>query len=266
MTKPLILVSNDDGIHAPGIKALASAVEGLGEVVVIAPDRDQSAVSHKLSLHEPIRAKQVAPNRWAVGGTPTDCVYLGFHELLDRKPDLVLSGVNFGPNLGTDVHYSGTVAAAVEATLLGGSGIAVSCASKREPNFDHAAAFVRELAAWVLAQGGLPAGTTLNVNVPKGAPTQFQYTFLGHRPYDHSVDKRTDPRGNTYYWIGGNPQPHEDEPGTDSSAIRAGLIAVTPMMLDTTEYAAVADAPTLSGFESTSSIDPPDNYKLGTLY
>lgn len=267
-TEALILVSNDDGVHAVGIQRLAAALAPLGRVVVIAPDREQSAASHKLSLHQPIRVTEVRPGALAVDGTPTDCVYLGIHELLGARPDLVVSGINHGPNLGTDVHYSGTVAAAVEGTLMGVPSFAVSCVARREPNWDHAARFAAELAAWVLAEPGrLPKGVTLNVNVPGGAPPRYRWARLGHRLYDHSVERREDPRGRTYYWIGGNPSPHADEPGTDSQAVRDGFISVTPLGLDLTDFVAMPAAPGHLGSTELEATPPaPADFRLGSRF
>ena len=265
--RPFILLSNDDGIHSEGIGALAEALSAVGAVAVVAPDREQSAASHKLSLHTPLRAHQVREGWWAVTGTPADCVYLALLALLDRRPDLVVSGINSGPNLGTDVHYSGTVAAAMEGTLLGVPGIAVSAVSRSEPDYAHGAQFTRRLVERVLAQQGLPKGVTLNVNVPRGKPTRYQKTFLGHRLYDHGVHTRTDPRGRPYYWIGGNPVPHDDEPGSDSAAVRSGVISVTALGLDITDvrhHRAMDLA--LEGYDSVDAVGPSDSFRLGEAY
>jgi len=264
--RPLILVTNDDGLLEPGIEVLAEALVSLGDVYVIAPHENQSGVSHKLSLHDIVRVTRHSEKRIAVHGTPVDCVYLAVNALLPRAPDLIVSGINTGPNLGTDVHYSGTVGAAVEGTLFGISSIAVSCVSRKEANFEHAANFIAGLAGKVLADGGLPTGTTLNVNVPKGAPDTFQRTFLGHRPYKHSVEQRNDPRGGRYYWIGGDPLPfNNEEPGSDGDAVRQGRISVTPLMLDVTDYKLVRDVPlAVQDFEESPFIEPPEGHKLGT--
>ena len=164
--RPLVLVTNDDGVHAPGIAALAEAATALGEVVVIAPDRNQSGVSHAISLHRPLRALEVRRGWWSVDGTPADCVYLGAHQLLPRRPSLVLSGVNAGPNMSFDVHYSGTVGGAMEGTLLGVPGIAVSL-TDRDESYAWSARFAVELARQCLA-GAMPSNVALNVNVPGG--------------------------------------------------------------------------------------------------
>lgn len=258
---PLILVTNDDGIHAPGIQALAEALAAaeLGEVVVVAPDRDNSAVSHMITLHQPLRATEHRPGWWAIQGTPTDCVYLGAVELLPRWPALVVSGVNAGANLSLDVHYSGTVSAAIEGTILGIPSIAMSLIHPRRGSYEISARFAASLAASVLARGGLPLGLTLNVNVPEGEPDGYQLTFLGRRPYAHSVHKRVDPRGRTYYWIGGDPASAEDLPGSDCNAVAQGLISVTPLMVDMSDHRMLDDDVDLEldGWKEAPSPRPP---------
>jgi 5'-nucleotidase len=258
----LILITNDDGISAPGIQALRQAVEGLGEVAVVAPDRDQSAVSHMISLYHALRAHPVRPGWWAVEGTPTDCVYLGSFELLGKKPDLVLSGINAGPNLSFDVHYSGTVSAAIEGTLLGIPSIAFSLADVKHGDFDHAARFARGLAESVF-RDGLPPGVTLNVNVPAGKPTRHQPTFLGRRGYAHSVHRREDPRRRPYYWIGGPPTEPEVVPGSDCTAVAEGIISVTPLMVDMTEWRSLRAGSVrgaLNGFTEEPHLPPPPGF------
>jgi 5'-nucleotidase len=241
--RPLILVTNDDGVQARGIHALAEAMSDVGEVIVVAPDRNRSGVSHTISLVNPIRCKEVRPGWWQSEGTPTDCVYLGIVELFaTRKFTLIVSGINHGPNLSHDVHYSGTVGGAVEGTLFEISSIAVSLMDPQHGSFEHAARFTANLAKTVLAKGGLPVGTTLNVNVPNGAPEKHQMTYLGHRSYRHSVHKRIDPRGASYYWIGGMPDQPRDLPGSDCNAVEAGVISVTPLTIDMTHTRALAKA------------------------
>lgn len=232
--RPLILVTNDDGVHAEGIKALAKALRAVAEVAVFAPDRNRSGVSHAISLLRPLRVIELEPGWNQVDGTPADCVYLAVHDVLARRPDLVVSGVNAGPNLSFDVHYSGTVGGAMEGTLLGIPGIAVSLTSPRHGSFDLAARFTTQLASWVLTSG-MPPNTTLNVNVPGGTPTGWQQTFLGHRLFRHSVERREDPRGLPYYWIGGVPDEPRDIPGSDCNAVAEGWISVTPLSVDLTD-------------------------------
>ncbi len=237
-TRPLVLITNDDGVHEPGIKALAAAVEPFAEVVVIAPDRNCSGMSHKISLLHPLRGIEIKPGWWQVDGSPADCVYLGIHELLSRRPALVLSGVNAGPNLSFDVHYSGTVGAAMEGTLLGVPSIAASLTNPRSGSFEHAANFVAGLARRILKEG-LPNNTTLNVNVPGGRPERYQLTYVGHRLFRHSVHRRDDPRGAPYFWIGGELSEHEDMPGSDCNAVADGIISVTPLTVDLTNRRAL---------------------------
>jgi 5'-nucleotidase len=236
---PLILVSNDDGIHSEGIIALAEALGPLGEVVVAAPDRERSAVSHSLTLHRPLRVEELGPRRFAVDGTPTDCVNLAVNGILGRRPVLVVSGINKGANLGDDVTYSGTVSAAMEGTLLGVPSLAVSLIGRSAFRFDAAAAFAARLAAWVLERG-LPSDTLLNVNVPPmddGQPIRgFALTRMGRRRYGDAIVEKVDPRGKKYYWIGGEELQFADEEGTDFHAVSVGLISVTPIHLDLTNY------------------------------
>ena len=238
-TAPLILVSNDDGVHSEGIVALATALQGLGEVVVVAPDRERSAVSHSLTLHRPLRVEELGPSRYAVDGTPTDCVNLAVNGVLSRRPALVVSGINKGANLGDDVTYSGTVSAAMEGTLLGVPSLAISLVGRGAFRFEAAAAFAARLAAWVIEQG-LPPDTLLNVNVPgpkDGRPIGgFALTRMGRRRYGDAIVEKVDPRGKKYYWIGGEELEFVDEEGTDFHAVSAGLISVTPIHLDLTNY------------------------------
>ena len=264
---PLILITNDDGVRARGIEALArAAVEAqLGDVYVVAPDRDNSGISHALTLHEPLRVLDVRPGWMAVTGTPTDCVYLAAVEVLPRWPSLILSGVNAGANLSFDVHYSGTVSAAIEGTILGIPSVAVSLVHPRRGDFDLAARFGAELGRWVLDRGGLPPGVTLNVNVPEGQPTTWQRTFLGRRPYSHAVHVRHDPRGRPYYWIGGDPAAHDDLPGSDCNAIHEGMVSVTPLEVDLTEprlEALLDGGVRVGGFGLVPSVDPPVGFRL----
>jgi 5'-nucleotidase len=240
-----VLLSNDDGVHAAGLRALAQAFEG-DEVWVCAPDREQSASSHAISLHRPLRIGQVAERWFAVDGTPTDAVYLAMHHVLrGRRPDLVISGVNHGPNLGNDVHYSGTVAAAMEGALLGVSALAVSLAAPPPHDFTHAAAFAAALAR-ALAASRPAAPVLLNVNVPPGPVRGWRLVRLGKRTYGNDVVEKVDPRGRHYYWIGGEGGPvNEDIPGSDCNVVlRDGLVSVTPLDLDATNDAALA---TLAG-------------------
>lgn len=234
-----ILVTNDDGIYAPGINILAEALWELGEVVVVAPDRERSAVGHALTLHHPLRATKVKENVFSVDGTPTDCVNLGIHSLLSRKPDIVISGINRGGNLGDDVTYSGTVSAAMEATLMGIPAFAVSLVTDADgTNYQAAASFAAKLADTIFREG-LPKDTFLNVNVPDMPADSLLspvITSQGKRLYEGMIINKVDPRGRDYYWIGSVDLNFLDIEGSDYTAISRGHISVTPLHLDLTNY------------------------------
>lgn len=235
-----ILLSNDDGVHAEGLWALHEAVSKLGDTVVVAPEREQSASSHALTLHHPLRVREVRERVFAVDGTPTDCILLairGIPEVLDFAPDLVLSGINHGPNLGDDVGYSGTVAAAFEGHLLKRPAIAFSNVAGRRglPRCARAARRLVEL----LQDRPLPSSLLLNVNFPDPGSDAatfagFRVTRLGKRVYSDVVVHRVDPRGRPYYWIGGEPSWDPDE-ASDMFAVRENYVSVTPMHLDLTD-------------------------------
>ena len=236
--EPIILVTNDDGIHAPGLTALMEALQDLGEVHVIAPDREQSAVGHALTLHRPLRVDRVGERRLAVNGTPSDCVNLAVLGLLPHPPALVVSGINQGSNLGDDVTYSGTVSAAMEGVLLGVPSIAVSL-ERPDAGFAEAARIARLVAARVLVEGLAPK-TLLNVNVPGVAPKGIRVTQLGRRVYKERISEQTDPRGRTYYWIGAGPPLWDAGETTDIAAVHDGYASVTPLHLDLTDYNALS--------------------------
>ncbi len=234
-----ILVTNDDGVRAQGIQFLAEALSKLGEVIVVAPDRERSAVGHALTLHHPLRAVKLDVNIFAVDGTPTDCVNLGIHSLLPFKPDIVVSGINRGGNLGDDITYSGTVSAAMEATLMGIPAFAVSLITDGEgSNYQAAASFAVKLARTIFREG-LPADTFLNVNVPD-LPTDSLLSALitrqGKRVYEGTIESKVDPRGRDYYWIGTADLNFIDLEGSDYTAVSRGHISVTPLHLDLTNY------------------------------
>lgn len=229
-------MTNDDGIHAPGIRALAKALEPLGEVHVVAPDREQSACSHSLTLKNPLRVEKLEERFHAVDGTPADCVNLACAKLLSRRPDLVCSGINRGGNLGDDVFYSGTVGGAREGVFFGIPSIAFSLASKTEPDFSHAAAYAATLASAVL-EHGLPPATLLNVNVPTGLPQGVTLTVQGRRDHLGEVLEGLDPRRQTYYWIEEGRDRWQSDEMADVSAVRSGYISVTPLQTDTTHHA-----------------------------
>lgn len=236
----LILLTNDDGIHSAGLQALADTFQTLGRVVVVAPDRERSAIGRALTLHAPLRAEEIMPDRWAISGTPTDAVNLGIHGLLKQKPDLVISGINKGGNMGDDLTYSGTVAAAMEATLMGVPAIAVSLASNKFSYADFAsAALATKQLASIVHHHGLPADTFINVNVPADKPKGIQLTRQGKRIYEDAVVQNRDPRGRAYYWIGAGELDFQDLEGTDFHAVQNGYVSVTPLHLDLTNYAAM---------------------------
>lgn len=226
----LILVTNDDGVYSPGLRALAAAMATLGEVVIVAPDRNRSAVGHALTLEHPLRAEEIESGVFAVDGTPTDCVNLGIHGLIMQRPDLVVSGINSGSNMGDDITYSGTVSAAMEASLMGIPAIAVSLDAKQFTDEDLARAtdFVLVLTRRVLKKG-LPPETFLNVNIPSGRCEGVEITRQGKRSYGQAVIVNEDPRGRKYYWIGGTSVGFENIPGTDCCAVSRGFISVTPL-------------------------------------
>jgi len=244
--KPLILLSNDDGVSAEGLRSLREALLEFFDVVVVAPEFEQSATSHALSLHRPLRHRKVAENMHAVDGTPVDCVQLATHlaELLPRTPTLVLSGVNHGTNLGTDVFYSGTVAAAREGALRGIPAIAFS----QDLHADHgvcwtstaqmAVRIVNTLLA-TLSSFESPHAPLLNINFPAQSPKGIRYTRLGRRIYENVVTARHDPKGRIYYWIGGSFIDHAQDPDVDTTAHAEGFVSVSLLSLDMSRHDAV---------------------------
>jgi 5'/3'-nucleotidase len=247
MSDALLLVTNDDGVYAPGLKALAAALAPLGAVYVVAPDREVSACAQSLTLKTPLRAERIDERVHAVDGTPADCVNLALVKLLPRRPDLVLSGINRGANLGEDVFYSGTVGGAREGTFFGVPSIAISLAARAETDYAPAAAFAARLAAMVLEKG-LPERTLLNVNVPPGRPSEAAITVQGRRKHEGTIFEGLDPRRRPYYWIEeGKDNWHTDEM-SDIHAVRRGLISITPLQSDTTHHA------TLTAFRAWEAI------------
>lgn len=235
---PTILVTNDDGVHAAGIKALADAMAPLGDVLVVAPQQESSAIGHALTLRRPLRVESFGPNIYGVDGTPTDCVNIAVAVLLKGQlPDLVVSGINTGWNLGDDITYSGTVSGALEAALLGAPAIAVSLMRTRDWVFDFApsATVARDVAAHVLAEG-LPERVFLNVNVPKGTPRGVRLTVQGKRNHVTTIAERQDPRGQTYYWIEEGQDDWHEHDRSDFVACREGYVSITPLQPDMTAH------------------------------
>ncbi len=244
--RPIILVTNDDGIHSPGLQALAEAVSDLGDLWVLAPDRERSGVSHSFTINHPIRAKKIAPQTIIIDGTPADCVMFAMRGFLEKQPDIVLSGINCGPNLGEDTIYSGTVAAAREAFLCGAWGIGFSVehyAARGADTFDFTAtARAARLITKAIIDRGLPEGSFLNINVPHIPWEELQgiaITRLGQRVYHDVIARRVDPQGNEYYWIGGDPPTWVPAEGTDFHAIGENKISITPLGKDFTQHNAI---------------------------
>jgi 5'-nucleotidase len=233
-----ILVSNDDGVDAPGLSALAEAVTDVGWRTVVAPERDRSGASNSLTLGEPLRVGRRANGFIAVAGTPTDCVHLGINGMLEAVPEMVVSGINAGPNMGDDVHYSGTVAAAMEGRFLGLPALAVSLGGEEPRHYDTAAEVARTLLRWLLA-APLPGDTVLNVNVPNRPWAElrgWRVTRLGHRHKSEPVIPAGAASGEACYWIG-PPGPEQDAgPGTDFDALASGFVSVTPLASDLTRH------------------------------
>lgn len=240
MTKTSFLITNDDGIHSNGLVALAGEFSRLGEVYVVAPDREQSACGHAITLNHPLRVEEHkvdgAQKAWAVDGTPADGVKLAVEvPLMPSPPDFVISGINRGPNLGTDVLYSGTVSAAFEALLSGFPAVAVSLCEPSDAGYAYSAKVASRLVrAWM--ENPLPPDTLLNVNIPGVEVDQITgiaLTWLGRRKYDRVFERRVDPRGRVYYWMAGEPL-EETETGTDVAAIRMNMVSITPLHFDLT--------------------------------
>ena len=238
-----ILVTNDDGIFAEGIRSLTKALVDVGDVFVIAPNRQRSATGHAITMHEPLRVERVNyfeldVEAWAVSGTPSDCVKLGVEVLMKEKPDIIFSGINKGANLGTDVLYSGTVSAAIEGAMLGFPSIAVSLAAYQDLDYAFAAKFSKNLAQ-LLKEKHLPEETLLNVNIPN-LKEEFikgvRVSSLGVRKYKNSFIERIDPQGQSYYWMGGEILDEDNGEHTDIFSIKSGYISVTPIHFDLTRF------------------------------
>src|ERR671921_975738 len=235
-----ILITNDDGIHSDGLIKLEEALKEVGDVYVVAPAAEMSGASHSLTLARPLRIRQLDDRHWAIDGTPTDCVTLALNKILseEQRPDICVSGINHGGNLGDDATYSGTVAGALEATILGVTGLAFSLVARENYDFAHAARFAVTAARKVLSEG-LPAGTLLNINVPPGEPRGVRVTRQGIKNARPIITEHIDPRGKDYYWIGEEYFSSSSEDGTDYAAIEAGCVSVTPMRSDMTNHSAL---------------------------
>ena len=234
-----ILCTNDDGYMATGLRVLASAATELGSVSTVAPDREQSATSHSLTLHNPLRARRTVDGVFVVDGTPTDCVILGVNQLLPEKPEICLSGVNHGPNMGEDVLYSGTVAAAMEATVMGIPSIALSYVGNRFEELEGWQGVVQAILQGILGRETFPEDTLFNVNLPAVAPEDvrgIKITSLGRRRYSDSILRAKDPMGKEYFWIGGGSVSWRGPEDSDFQAIEDGYVSVTPLHLDLTNY------------------------------
>ncbi|MGD9324920.1 MAG: 5'/3'-nucleotidase SurE [Desulfobacterales bacterium] len=242
-----VLLTNDDGIHAQGLRALYNRFIDTHHVSVVAPDRERSAIGHAISLNQPLRAIWVSPNGgyngYEVNGTPADCIKLASAEILSERPDVVIAGINPGANVGANLNYSGTVAAAKEAALNGVLGVAVSIEGQVSDNFDEAARFVLQLCDIVTIKG-LPFGTFLNVNIPNRPMSEItgvRISRQGTGLLSEHVEKRIDPRNRTYYWQGPDMQSFEDDPTVDGTALGQNFISITPVKCDMTDYRVLED-------------------------
>jgi 5'-nucleotidase len=241
MPEPLILVTNDDGVYAPGIRALFDSVGTIGRAVIVAPERDKSAVSHSLTMNRPLRVRELEKNVYTLDGTPTDCVTIGMNKVLDRRPDLIVSGINPGQNLGDDISYSGTVSAAIEGTMYRIPSLAFSLAGEAPFDFSVAADIAWKLASMAL-QFSLPENTLLNINVPACRSRDIKgirFTRQGRRIYKNAIQETFDPWGRKHYWIGGGTVHWSGGEDTDEEALREGFISVTPIQLDLTNHAGI---------------------------
>lgn len=235
-----LLITNDDGIHSPGIKALQSALATIGRTVVVAPDRDNSAVSHSLTMNRPLKVHKLAEDMYSVDGTPTDCVALGLKKILPAPPDILISGINGGANLGDDISYSGTVSAAIEGTMYSIPSMALSVGG--EPPYDfRAAEQIARCMALKILNNHLPLNTLLNINVPSGQTYgKIRVTCQGRRLWENAIQETLDPRGSKHYWIGGGTPVTDPRQDTDVHAFACGHVSITPIQLDLTNHAGIA--------------------------
>lgn len=235
------LVTNDDGIQSPALEQLRRCLSAFGRVTIIAPDRNQSATSQALTLHRPLRIHPVGEGAWSVDGTPADCVLAAFHGKLVDRPTFVVSGINHGPNMGEDIFYSGTVAAAIEGSIQGVPALAASLVTRAQTDFAEPARMVADLVRQLLSRG-VPDRLLLNVNFPfrpRAEIAGVQVTRLGSRVYEDTLVRKVDPRGQDYYWIGGEDPVWRPDPGTDFHAVHAGYVSLTPMQLNLSDHDAI---------------------------
>ncbi len=259
LLEPLILVTNDDGVYANGIYALQQAIAEIGQTVVVAPEAEKSAVGHAITISDPIRISELERENgfsgYAVAGTPADCVKLGIKVVLERKPDLVVSGINRGSNVGMSVFYSGTVSAATEAVILGVPAIAISLDAWTLPDYSYAAEVAKRFVRTAL-QKGITPGVALNINIPKtpnGEALGFRVTRQGTSNYEERFDKRIDPRQNIYYWMDGELVSHEEDPSVDDVALREGYVSVTPLHYNLTSEESFAHLNSWEEFQNDAS-------------
>jgi len=233
----LILLSNDDGIHSEGLICLKEGLQKEHDVYIVAPEKERTCIGHAVTIHKPLRIKEISKDTYTTNGTPADCILLAVHKILPKRPDLIISGINKGPNMGQDVNYSGTVAAAKEGAFLGIPSMAVSIAAREGFYFNDAVLSIKRIIS-LADNRAIPYGEIfLNINIPNMPYNRikgFMVTRLGKRLYNDIIIERTDPRGKKYYWIGGNGDRYEDMEGTDFSAIAHGFVSITPLVLDTT--------------------------------
>ena len=235
-----ILITNDDGIHSPGLTALKASLAPLGRIVVVAPDRDNSAISHALTMNRPLKLIRLDEDVYTLDGTPTDCVSISLGKVLDRAPDLLVSGINSGPNIGDDITYSGTVSAAIEGTMYAVPSMAVSMAGEQPLDYGKADSLIRELAHRVIAHG-LPANTLMNVNIPDAAELRgVRITRQGRRIWKQAVQEVMDPRGRVHYWIGGGTPLLDSGKDTDVRALGEGYVSISPIHLDLTNHEGIS--------------------------
>ncbi|MDX1917612.1 MAG: 5'/3'-nucleotidase SurE [Candidatus Caenarcaniphilales bacterium] len=257
-----ILISNDDGIDAPGLKALVQVIASKHDVYVVAPDRERSATGHALTLHHPLRVEKMpddffpmARAAYAIDGTPTDCVKIALNKILDFKPDWVLSGINHGPNMGADILYSGTVSAAMEGAIYGIRSIAFSISEYRVDLFEEPASYIPTLLDRINTGALLlPPKTIFNVNIPVHTKVRgYALTRLGARMYNDSYDERQDPRGKNYYWLSGDLLESDNDPDSDVIKTREGFVSVTPVTFEMTNYHLIQEFQTLLDDTGTTS-------------